>query len=151
MSSNPIVAQLNASVPFAKFVGVDVTSLSAKGAEASLPDRPELLNHIASQHAGALFTAAEAASGAAMLGALGDLLATATPLVRSATITYLKVARGAITATATLAEPAADVRTRFAEHGRADFTINVSLVDTAEVEVAKFEAAWSLRPSAKRG
>ncbi len=145
MSSGTIMTQLNASVPFAKFVGVGLTALSPEGAEADLPERPELLNHIASQHAGALFTVAEAASGAAMMGALGDLISEATPLVRSASITYLKIARGPIHAKARLAETAADVRARFAEQGKADFKVDVTLIDADQVEVATFEAAWSLR------
>jgi acyl-coenzyme A thioesterase PaaI-like protein len=150
MSPNPIVARLNAGVPFARFVGVEVLNLSADGAKAGLPDRPELLNHIASQHAGALFTVAEAASGAAMVGALGDLTSQATPLVRSATISYLKVARGAIHAKASLAEPATDIRARFIEHGKTDFNINVVLTDADNIEVATFRAEWNLRASAKR-
>lgn len=150
MPSNPIVARLNSGVPFARFVGVEVVDLSSQGAAATLADRPETLNHIASQHAGALFTVAEAASGAAMVGALGDLTSQATPLVRSATIRYLKVARGAIQARASLSEPADDVRTRFASQGKADFAVVVALTDADDVEVATFTADWSLRASVKR-
>ena len=150
MLPDPVIARLNSGVPFARFVGVEVQALSADGAEAGLPERPELLNHVASQHAGALFTVAEAASGAAMVGALGDLASQATPLVRSATIRYLRIARGAVQARASLAEPAGDVRARFAEHGKADFSVAVTLTDTDNVEVANFTAEWSLRAPARR-
>ena len=72
------ISALNQAVPFAKHVGVVVTRMDADGSQAVLPDAPHLLNHVASQHAGALFTLGEAASGAAMMQAFGDLLAGAT-------------------------------------------------------------------------
>src|SRR3712207_7474748 len=44
-----------------------------------LPDRDELRNHVGSQHAGALFSAGEAASGAAFVGAFAERLGELTP------------------------------------------------------------------------
>jgi len=60
------------------------------------------------------------------------------------------VAKGAVHAKTALAEPANDIRTRFTEHGRADFIITVVLMDDDNVEVAKFNAEWSSRASVKR-
>ena len=68
----------------------------------TLPDDERLHNHVGSQHAGALFSAGEAASGAAFVGAFAEHLGNITPLARSADISYLKLAKGPITATGTL-------------------------------------------------
>src|ERR1700761_3444157 len=57
------------AVPYIGHMGIEVTELSEGEATALLPDRPELHNHVGSQHAGALFGVAETASGAAFVGA----------------------------------------------------------------------------------
>ena len=61
------------------------------------------MNHVQSQHAGALFTAGEAASGAAFISAFAERMGDITPLAEKAEIAYLKIARGDITATGTFA------------------------------------------------
>jgi acyl-coenzyme A thioesterase PaaI-like protein len=140
-----MLATLNAAVPFAAHAKVAVTAVSAEGAEAAIPDAPELRNHVGSQHAGALFTLAEAASGAAMSGAFAADLATATPLVRDASIRYLKVARGPISAAARLGTPAAELRATLAETGRAEFPVEVALTDAEGVTIAEASYRWVLR------
>ena len=143
----PVVSYFNNAIPFAKHVGITVIRASNGEAEALLPDQPELLNHVASQHAGALFTVAEVASGAAMASAFADVLgsASAVPLVREASISYKKIARGAIRARACMAEAVDDIRKRYGDAGRAKFNIEVKLyrLDGAEVGAASF--SWSLR------
>ena len=59
-------AQLSAAVPFAAHVGVALETIGEGTATATLEQRRDTSNHIATMHAGALFTLAEAASGAAM-------------------------------------------------------------------------------------
>src|SRR3954452_8121103 len=103
MSHFDAIAQgMTHAVPFAGFLGVEVTHVAAGEATVVLPERTELTNHVGSQHAGALFTAAEAASGAAFVGAFAEKLADVTPLARGAEISYEKIAKGPIDATATL-------------------------------------------------
>lgn len=63
-----------------------------------LPDDPRLSNHVGSQHAGGLFTAAEAASGGAFISVFADRMAEIRPLARSAGIEYEKLAKGPIDA-----------------------------------------------------
>ena len=50
------------------YVGVHVEEVGPGTARVTLPDGPERSNHVGSQHAGALFTAGEAASGGAFVG-----------------------------------------------------------------------------------
>ena len=59
-----------------------------------LPQEDHLHNHVGSQHAGALFSAGEAASGAAFVGAFAEHMGDITPLARNAEISYLKLAKG---------------------------------------------------------
>ncbi|HMH64443.1 MAG TPA: DUF4442 domain-containing protein [Rhizomicrobium sp.] len=142
---DPVVSYFNNAIPFAKHIGVKVVRASNGEAEASLPDHPDLLNHIASQHAGALFAVAEVASGAAMASAFADLLGSAVPLVRDASISYKKIAHGTIRARASTIEPVDDIRKRFGEAGRVLFNVDVKLYRLDGTEVAAASFSWSLR------
>src|ERR1700709_2440980 len=93
---------MGTAVPYIGHMGMEGTAMSEGAATALLPDRPELHNHVGSQHAGALFGGAETASGAAFVGAFAARMGDLPPLARSAEIAYLKVARGPIEARATL-------------------------------------------------
>ena len=72
---------LNAAVPFNRHLGIELTALEPGRCEARLPDRPEQHNHIHSQHAGALFTLADAASGGAFVSGMAERIAELRPLV----------------------------------------------------------------------
>ena len=52
------------------------------------PENPSLLNHVGSQHAGGLFSAGEAASGGAFVGAFAEEMGEITPLAAAAEIEY---------------------------------------------------------------
>lgn len=133
-------------VPFAAHAKVETLAAPPGTGRARIPDAPELTNHIASVHAGALFTVAESASGAAMMAGFGDLVAGGVrPLVRRSEIRYLRIARGEIVADATPAEPVEAIRARLAEAGRADFEVKVALTDAAGERVAEMDVTWNLR------
>src|SRR6185312_8922142 len=107
MTDFDAIAQgMTQAVPFAGHLGLEITSVAEGEAVALLPERPELTNHVSSQHAGALFTVAETASGAAFVGAFAERMGDVTPLARSADISYEKIANGPIEAKATLGVPA---------------------------------------------
>jgi acyl-coenzyme A thioesterase PaaI-like protein len=134
------------NVPFADFVGLADRERSEQRGVVLLPERAELTNHIGSQHAGALFSAAEAASGATVIGAFGAELASGVvPLVRSAGIEYKRVARGPIVATGVLAQPREAVLAGLAQADRADFEVHVTLTDQSGVTVATSTMQWHLR------
>jgi acyl-coenzyme A thioesterase PaaI-like protein len=114
-------------------------------AVVTLPEGPHLLNHVNTQHAAALFAAAEAASGAAMASVFGDLIGRATPLARSAQIAYLKPARGPIDARATISGNGEELLTTLAANGRVEFPVEVSLEDAGGVKVAEVTVSWHVR------
>jgi uncharacterized protein (TIGR00369 family) len=133
------------AVPYISHMGIEVTEMSEGVATAVLPDRPELLNHVGSQHAGALFGVAEAASGAAFVGAFAARMGEVTPLARSAEIAYVKVARGRIEAKAKLGVPATDALATLDKDGRVDFSVGVELTDGDGDVVATATVGWNVR------
>lgn len=141
-----VAIELLSNLPFNKHLGLSVVRADASGGEVHMPDRTELQNHIQSQHAGALFTVGEAASGAAVLGAFGHKLAEMTPLAREASISYLKVARGAMVAKANVEGSPEEV---LAELERAEKGVNVevrvNISDASNAVCATVTVKWYLR------
>ncbi len=133
------------AVPYIGHMGIEVTAMSEGAATALLPDRPELHNHVGSQHAGALFGVAETASGAAFVGAFAARMGDVTPLARSAEIAYAKVARGPIEARATLGMPAAEALGKLDADGRVDFSVTVEMTDAEGTVVATATVDWNVR------
>src|SRR5882757_1011830 len=140
-----IAKSMGTAVPYIGHMGIEVTAMEEGAATALLPDRPELHNHVGSQHAGALFGVAETASGAAFVGAFAARMGDLTPLARSAQISYLKVARGPIEAKATLNTPAADALAALDADGRVDFSVEVGMTDAEGTTVATATVDWNVR------
>jgi uncharacterized protein (TIGR00369 family) len=145
MDLDAIAKGMAMAVPYIGHMGIEVTELSEGTATALLPDRPELHNHVGSQHAGALFGVAETASGAAFVGAFAARMGDLTPLARSAQIAYLKVARGEIAAKAKLGVPPAEALAALDAYGRVDFSVEVEMTDAEGVVVATATVDWNVR------
>jgi uncharacterized protein (TIGR00369 family) len=140
-----IAKSMGTAVPYIGHMGIEVTAMSEGEATAVLPDRPELHNHVGSQHAGALFGVAETASGAAFVGAFAVRMGDVTPLARNAEIAYVKVARGPIEAKAKLGVPAAEALATLDKDGRVDFSVEVELTDGEGDVVATATVHWNVR------
>lgn len=142
------------TVPFARHTGIALDEVADGSAVASLPASAEILNHVATVHAGAMFTLAETASGAAMAGALAPVLFEIRPIVSTASIDYAKPATAPLTAVATLARPGHELRAALAADGRVSFDADVVVTDAGERDVARFRATWVVkhnRADARRG
>jgi uncharacterized protein (TIGR00369 family) len=133
------------AVPFVGHLGLEITEVSAGEATVRLPRRSELTNHVGSQHAGALFTVAETASGAAFVGAFAVRMGDVTPLARSAEIDFLKVANGPITASAKLGVDAAEALATLESEGKVEFPCEVELTDQSGTLVATATVSWHVR------
>lgn len=138
---------LTASVPMVRTLGLRYEETTAERAVVVLPDQPEYRNHVGGPHAGAMFTLAESASGAVVLGAFGDQLARAVPLPVRAEISFLKIARGDVTATAELGRPAAEVVAELDAGARPEFPVEVSIRRADGAETGHMTIIWTLRPN----
>ena len=73
-------------IPFSSLVVAELIEIADGTAIAALEQRTETSNHIGTQHAGAMFTLGEAASGAALGGALAPVLIEVRPVASGAHI-----------------------------------------------------------------
>jgi len=146
MTDFDAIAQgMSQAVPFAAHLGLEITHVAEGEATVVLPERHELTNHVGSQHAGALFTAAETASGAAFVGAFAERLGEVTPLARGAEISYTKIAKGPIEASAKLSVPAAETLAALDADGKVVFPCEIELTDASGNQVATATVQWHVR------
>lgn len=141
-------------VPFVGYLDLRIEDLSAGEATVVLPDKAELKNHVGSQHAGALFTAAETASGAAFVGAFAERMGEVRPLARGAEISYEKIAQGEVRARARLGVPAAEALATLDSDGVVQFPCEIELIDSDGETVATATVRWHVRktePAAETG
>jgi uncharacterized protein (TIGR00369 family) len=146
MTDFDAIAQgMTQAVPFAGHLGLEITSVGEGEATVRLPERQELTNHVGSQHAGALFTVAETASGAAFVGAFAERLGEVTPLARNAEISYEKIAKGPIDATARLGVPKEEALATLDADGKVVFPCEIELADADGTRVATATVHWHVR------
>lgn len=137
------------AVPMVSTLNLTFGELNSETAVVSMPDQQPYHNHVGGPHAGAMFTLAESASGVLIFHNFGDLLDKATPLAVSATIRYLKLAMGEVTATATMGTPVEQILTELAEGKRPEFDIDVSIATADGTETGKMAITWTLKPNRK--
>jgi len=140
-----IRAGLQSAIPYNTHLGLEIVEIAPARGVVRLPDTETLRNHVGSQHAGALFSLGEAASGAAFVGAFATRLADLVPLAERAEIAYRRVALGTITATATLGTPTEVVVEQLESDGRARFPVEVELVNGAGDVVTEMTVHWYVR------
>ncbi len=105
-------------VPFVNLAGIRLTELGDGSAVAELPARENMLNHLGTVHAGALFLAAEVACAGAFSGVIAPRIShVRTFVLRDTRMSFLRAGRGRIRAFGTVSSPVlrAVVRARSAE------------------------------------
>jgi acyl-coenzyme A thioesterase PaaI-like protein len=148
MDYEAIRGGLAQAVPFNAHVGLEVTEVGPGTGIVRLPDRDELRNHVGSQHAGALFAAGEAASGAAFVGGFAERLGDIMPLAQKAEIVYRRLARGVITARGRLDSDPEALLTELDEDGQVRFAVDVVLEDGEGELVAEMTVDWTVKRTA---
>jgi acyl-coenzyme A thioesterase PaaI-like protein len=148
MDYDAIRGGLQQAVPFNSHLGLEISDVGAGVGIVRLPDRSELRNHVGTQHAGALFAAGEAASGAAFVGTFADRLGDITPLVRNAEITYRKPGQGTITATGRLGNEPDELLADLDDTGKVEFVVDVELTNAHGDTVAEMSVQWSVKKNA---
>ncbi|MEU9623252.1 MULTISPECIES: DUF4442 domain-containing protein [unclassified Streptomyces] len=139
---------LAATVPMARTLNLEFLETTAERAVVRLPDQADYHNHIGGPHAGAMFTLAESASGAIVIAAFGDQMSRAVPLAVKAEIGYKKLAKGVVTATATLGRPVADVVAELDEGKRPEFPVAIEIRRADGAVTGEMTVVWTLRPHA---
>lgn len=151
MDTEAIGGALLSTVPFARTLGIEFVRAepAATGVSAvvRLPDRANLHNHVGGPHAGALFALGDTASGAVVMATFADQLGRAVPLVVTAGVVYRKLARGQVTATATLREDPATVVAALDAGERPEFSVDVEITRDDGAVVATMTITWTLRPN----
>lgn len=148
MDYDAIRGGLQEAVPFNSHLGLEIQEVGAGVGVVKLPDRSELRNHVGTQHAGALFAAGEAASGAAFVGTFAERLGDITPLVRNAEIAYRKPGQGAITATGRLGNEPDELLADLDDAGKVEFVVDVELTNAHGDCVAEMSVQWSVKKNA---
>lgn len=139
-----IKAQLSTVVPFQNHVGITLLEVGDGVASAQMDQREETSNHIASQHAGAMFTLGEAASGAAMAGAMAPVILQVRPVAAKAEIAFTKIAKGTLTAHAKTSAPSAELLTELETVGKISFAVQVDIRDGDGDTVVEMSIDWHL-------
>ena len=143
---SPIAALLATTVPMVRTLNLEFVECGTERAVLRLPDQAEFHNHVGGPHAGAMFTLAESASGAIVLAAFSDQFARAVPLAVSAEIAYRKLAKGAVTATAVLGRPAAEVVAELDQGLRPEFPVSITITREDGDVTGEMTVVWTLRP-----
>ncbi|MDQ1031036.1 acyl-coenzyme A thioesterase PaaI-like protein [Streptomyces umbrinus] len=138
---------LAATVPMVRTLKLEYLETTPEKAVLALPDQSEYHNHVGGPHAGAMFTLGESASGAVVLAAFGDQLARAVPLPVTAEIAFKKLARGPVTATATLGRSIEDVVAELDAGERPEFPVAVAIQREDGAVTGEMTVIWTLRPN----
>ena len=145
MDYEALAAGYGQAIPFNLHIGLRVEEIGPGFGRVVLPEGASTMNHVQSQHAGALFTAGEAASGAAFISVFAERMADVTPLAQNAQISYTKIARGDITATGRFERDPQEIFAELDREGRVRFPIAVTLTDAEQNVVCEMSVEWYVR------
>ena len=146
MDFTTLVAQMPKAVPMVGTLTIEFLELDPQRVVLRLPDDPAYHNHIGGLHAGAMFTLAETATGAIVLGNFGMHLDRAVPLAVESTIRYKKIAKGPMYAEALMHETPESIMERLDAGERPEWTIEVSLAMEDWTVTGEASVLWTLKP-----
>ncbi|MYN46641.1 DUF4442 domain-containing protein [Pseudoduganella sp. FT93W] len=139
-----IKQQMMDTLPLVRTLGIRIDEIGNGTAQVSMPDDQKLHNHLGTPHAGALFTLAETASGAAMAGGFAELIPTLRPVAKESRIQYQKVAKGATRAVGRVPGDLAALKAELKAQGKVAFPVEVDIFDAAGTLAAQVQVEWYL-------
>lgn len=134
-------------VPMVGTLDLEFLELDETTAVMRMPDQQPYHNHIGGPHAGAMFTLAESASGALVLGNFAEHLQTVTPLAVEANIRYKRVAMGPVIATATMSRTASEVLAEMESGTRPEFRVDITIATEDGTVTGEMYVVWTLKRS----
>lgn len=146
MDFRTLVEQMPTAVPMVGTLNIEFLELSPQRVVLRLPDQRAYYNHIGGMHAGAMFTLAETATGAIVLGNFGKLADRAVPLAVESTIRYKKIARGPMYAEALMHDSPESIVATLDAGNRPEWRIDVSLATEDWTLTGQATFLWTLKP-----
>lgn len=145
LSADQIGPLMHQLVPLVATLGLEYAEVSENRAVVVLRDQAPYRNHVGGPHAAAMFAVAESATGAVALAAFGDLMDRAVLLPKSASMEFLTIARGDLTATAYIDADVAAAREQFESGSRPEFDIVADIANDEGVATGRMRAVWTLK------
>jgi uncharacterized protein (TIGR00369 family) len=147
MDFTTLVSQMPTAVPMVGTLNIEFLELAPQRVVLRLPDQPEYHNHIGGLHAGAMFTLAETATGAIVLGNFGMHMDRATPLAVESTIRYKRIAMGPMYAEALMHDTPESIMAKLDAGERPEWRIEVSLATEDWTVTGEASFLWTLKPT----
>ncbi len=143
--ADQIGALMHSVVPLVATLDLEYVETTTERAVVRVVDVPERRNHVGGPHAAIAFGVAESATGAVAIAAFGDLLDRAVLLPVTATIDYLRIAKGDLTATAIIEGDVVQIRSAFESGTRPEFDIVADITDASGEVVSRLRARWTIK------
>jgi acyl-coenzyme A thioesterase PaaI-like protein len=140
-----IGALMHQVVPMVATLGLEYDEVTPERTVVVLRDRPEYRNHVGGPHAAAMFAAGESATGAAAIAAFGDMMDRAVLLPVTATMDYVAIARGDVTATARIDGDIEAARATFDSGSRPEIDILCDITDGEGTVTGRLATRWTLK------
>ena len=128
------------TVRFVRTAGIRFEELTEERAVLVIPNRHKVRNHIGTVHASAMGLLAETATGAVLGMNVPD---DRVPVLRGMRVDYLKRAKGALRAEATLT---AEMLARVRNDEKGDLAVPVRVTDESGEVPLECEMLWAWRP-----
>lgn len=138
-----ITKMFTSQVRFAGTGGVKFVELAEGRAVLTMRNQRKVQNHIRGIHAAAMALLAETATGAVLGMTIPD---THIPLLKTLHVDYVRRARGALRAEATLPP---ELRQRVLAEERGDFAVPIKVTDEDGAEPIKCQMVWAWVPKKK--
>lgn len=145
MDYDAIGKVLEEVTPANRHLGVTYQQVGPEQVVCLLADDERLRNHVGSQHAAAIFAVAEAAAGGAFVASFGPRMAAINFVARAAEISYTKIARGPLEATARLELSPESILAEVDEQGKTRAAVEVTVSNEEGEQVAEMRVTYSVR------
>jgi uncharacterized protein (TIGR00369 family) len=145
MVIDPVVEAVERGGGFHRLLGVKVVALGEGTASVELPAGERTSNPFGTQSGGALYGLADLAAAGAVASAFRAELAQTRSLVRDATVTFTRAARGLVRAHARVDSPLPELRAALETDGRVVIPVVIDLAGPDEESLAHVELRWDLK------